>query len=439
MAEIKELIKIASSLSLLYVEDEENIAKTAINYFSKIFNKVTYAENGKKGLETYKQDNFDIVITDINMPEMNGLELARKIKEVNEKQNIIFITAYSEDRILLESIKIGIEGYLIKPIDFKKVNELLYKICMNIRNSNEKDINIEQQRCLMNHISQKNTLLKQYTDVIDKVAIVSKTDLKGNITYVNDFFCEISGYKNYELLGKSHNIVRHPDMSPSIYSDMWETIKEGNVWEGTIKNKTKDDNSYFVHATIIPIIENDTIDSYIGIRFLSTEEEIEKREFRKKVRINIQEFKKSNLNLLKEVQNLKNELSLKNKSENISQIKIKDLEKRLQKANYEIKHYEQEFFSKKEKKYDVLENYKTNLNDITTKYKDAIKQLDIKKNELSTIKKDNDAKKKQLLKVNEEIIKQKEIILDLRDTMKNVDEEKEDVKTKNKSFLERFK
>lgn len=440
MSELKELVKISSSLNVLYVEDEKEIAKIGILYLSKIFNKVSYAENGKVALEMYEKDKFDIILSDINMPKMSGLELASEIKKQNENQYIVFITAYSEVEILLASIKIGIDGYILKPINYTEMNKLLYKICTNIKNEYENNINIEQQRQLLNHIKEKNGLLKQYTDVIDKVAIVSRTDLSGKITYANELFSETSGFSNEELVGQSHSIVRHPDMNPSVFEDLWKTIQSGEVWEGTIKDKAKDGSSYFVHATIIPIFENDVLDSYVGIRFLSTDEELEKREFRKKVRTNIQEFKKSNYNLTKEVQELKSQLSLKTQQEKLNESKIKDLEKRLEHATFEVKHYESAFTSKEERKYDVLENYQKNYNDLNTKLKNVKKQLDSKKSEISNLHEDNKKKRDQVVRLNEEIIKQHDIIKDLRDTIKNIDEDKqEEEKPKSKSFLDKFK
>ena len=83
------------------------------------------------------------------------------------------------------------------------------------------------------------TFLDQYKMVLDESSIVSKTDDKGIITYVNEAFCEISGYSRDELMGKNHNIVRHPDNSPEIFKDLWDTIRSGKVWKNTFKNFSK--------------------------------------------------------------------------------------------------------------------------------------------------------------------------------------------------------
>jgi len=110
-------------------------------------------------------------------------------------------------------------------------------------------------------------LLNQHKKAIDVSAIVSKTDAAGRITYVNDLFCEISGYSRTELLGNSHRIVKHPSTARSVYSQLWKTIKQGDVWHGVLKNRTKDGKDYHVSSTITPIFNDDAqITEFISIR-----------------------------------------------------------------------------------------------------------------------------------------------------------------------------
>jgi len=87
--------------------------------------------------------------------------------------------------------------------------------------------------------------------------IVSKTDLKGIITYANTPFCKLSGYSKEELIGKPHNIVRHPDMPKAAFKDMWETIEKGKKWKGIVKNLRKDGKYYWVEAFIQPIYDDE--------------------------------------------------------------------------------------------------------------------------------------------------------------------------------------
>ncbi|WP_457744550.1 HD domain-containing phosphohydrolase [Sulfurimonas sp.] len=120
---------------------------------------------------------------------------------------------------------------------------------------------------LKNDILKNMQLLHEYKDAVDRSSIVSKTDLYGHITYVNQKFCEISGYTRKELLGKSHNIVRHLDMPKSTYKDIWETILKKKPWFGIIKNRKKDGSYYIVEVTINPILDHKgNIEEFIAIR-----------------------------------------------------------------------------------------------------------------------------------------------------------------------------
>ena len=113
----------------------------------------------------------------------------------------------------------------------------------------------------------EHNLLEEYKKAIDNSTLVSKTDSKGIITYVNDMFCKISGYTKEELIGKSHNIIRHPDMPKEVFKDLWKTIQNGKVWHGIVKNLKKNGDYYVVDATITPIFDhNGNIIEYIAIR-----------------------------------------------------------------------------------------------------------------------------------------------------------------------------
>ncbi|RXJ94410.1 chemotaxis protein [Malaciobacter molluscorum] len=96
--------------------------------------------------------------------------------------------------------------------------------------------------------------------------IVSRTDLKGNITYANETFAQISGYTVDELIGKPHNCVRHPDMPKQIFEELWNSLKSNNSWKGIIKNLRKDKGFYWVYAQISVVKKDDKIVEYKSIR-----------------------------------------------------------------------------------------------------------------------------------------------------------------------------
>jgi PAS domain S-box-containing protein len=111
--------------------------------------------------------------------------------------------------------------------------------------------------------------------ITQKYIISSITDLNGKITDVSDAFCKISGYSKSELIGSSHNIVRHPDMSKETFEQLWKTIKRGETWRGKVKNLKKDTGFYWVYANIEPLFNTKgKIDSYLSVRLDITESEL---------------------------------------------------------------------------------------------------------------------------------------------------------------------
>lgn len=127
--------------------------------------------------------------------------------------------------------------------------------------------NTHQQMLDIQRLQDNSYLAKQLERAFESSAIVSKANPKGIITYANHSFEEISGYTKDELIGKPHNIVRHPEMPKSTFAQMWETIKQGQIWKGIIKNRRKDGSTYIVESTIVPILNSNGIPvEYMGIR-----------------------------------------------------------------------------------------------------------------------------------------------------------------------------
>lgn len=253
--QLKNLTEMAKEHTILYVEDEKEVRENVTKLLNTIFPKVITACDGKEGLETFKKNNnIDLIITDINMPFINGITLIKKVREINFNIPSIIITAHNERKFADEAIFVGIDGFILKPLD-------LEQFYITIKNVLKKSNLIKD--------SQKNlAILNQYKDITNKSSIISKTDPNGIITFVNDNFCEISGYKEEELLGKSHSIVRHPDNPKELFAKLWETIKKNKKpWAGIIKNLAKDGKSYFVKSTIKPIFDNKgNIVEYMALR-----------------------------------------------------------------------------------------------------------------------------------------------------------------------------
>jgi PAS domain S-box-containing protein len=191
--------------------------------------------------------------------------------------------------IILLSLYIFIAFYLSITGNLKKLqkaSEMISAGKMNIHLKVRKKDEIGDALIAFNTMSDnlnKNiSFLDGYKTAIDNSSIVSKTDLRGIIIYANDMFCEVSGYTREELIGSSHNIVRHPDVPKEEFRKMWSTIQSKRVWKGIIKNRRKDGTFYIVNATIIPILDNrGEIMEYVAVRHDITELEKSKEEIKK--------------------------------------------------------------------------------------------------------------------------------------------------------------
>jgi len=248
--------------TLLYVEDDEAILAVLEPMLTKAVDNLYLARNGEEGLALFQahKENIDLIITDITMPEMDGLEMSEAIREIKSRVPIVVTTALDDSSLLIRAINIGIDHYLIKPIRFNQIREYITKY---------KDR--KQERLAF---KKSQHFLEEYKSIVDETTIVSKTDLSGRITYANKSFCDISGYTQEELLGKPHSIVRHPDMEADVFKTMWDTIKAGEVWRGVVLNRAKDGHGYHLDAAIFPMRdEAGTIIEYMSIRHDVTQQE----------------------------------------------------------------------------------------------------------------------------------------------------------------------
>lgn len=108
--------------------------------------------------------------------------------------------------------------------------------------------------------------------------LVSRTDVKGRITYANPAFIDISGFEHAELIGASHNLVRHPDMPSAAFENLWQTVKAGETWRGLVKNRCKNGDYYWVDASVTPIIEDEQVVGYTSVRVQAGQNAIEQAE-----------------------------------------------------------------------------------------------------------------------------------------------------------------
>lgn len=263
---------VSNEISILFVEDDEYIRSQIADFLSShmSFKTVFVANNGEEGFLKYIKYEPEMVLTDLTMPVMNGLDMSRAIRALNESVPILLITSHFEKEIIEATIDIGIDGYLFKPLKLEKVEKILAKYIERI--------------LLQREFKNKQKLLEQYKNIIDISAAIAKTDTNGVITYVNDIFCDMSGYTKDELLGNTHKILKHPDNTKQIYKDMWATITDKKIWRSNIKNRRKNGETYYESSVIAPILDgNDEIHEYISLKQDITELYAKKEVLKKRV------------------------------------------------------------------------------------------------------------------------------------------------------------
>ena len=185
MSKLLELKNLAKNISVLYVEDEADLRQSVASYLSKIFDSVIVCVDGKDGLEQYKKQKMDIIISDILMPNMNGIEMLKCIKEIHPTQNIIITSAYTQSEFFVDSIKIGVGSYIIKPIDYDQMVEVLYAMVSKINQERELDRyhhNLEEVITfkIQEYKSLENARLEDYEKIL--LALVQMIEQRDSYT-----------------------------------------------------------------------------------------------------------------------------------------------------------------------------------------------------------------------------------------------------------------
>lgn len=264
---IKNSLRQLSTIYMKYFIDKKQYDKEDIELNKYIFNilnktKKNYVvekiEPYKYSLKKFKRYNLKTHL-DIAYIEHNNLIIL--YKKLNNN-NILSDLAYIDNNInTLKKQKNKEDSLIRKYLLLSLVFLILYIIIIYIREAISKK-----------EIEKLKKEVEQFVGVLNESTIVSKTDIDGKIIFVNDKFCKVSGYTKDELVGQSHNIVRHPDMPKEVFANLWKTIKNKKIFKVTIKNKTKKGEAYFVDTTIIPILDmNNEVTEYLAARYEVTE------------------------------------------------------------------------------------------------------------------------------------------------------------------------
>ena len=239
----KELL---NSITVLYVEDEMIIQEEVKFFCERFIPNFHTASNGQEALEVFKKINPDIIVTDIQMPKMNGIEM---IKRLNCNIPVIITTAYSDAEFFLQAIELNVNKFIIKPIDLKVLLISIQECVINFR--------------LKDNLYEKDNLLK----IIDENVLLSITDKDGTIIDVSKSFCDFLGYTRDELIGETHRIIKYENNPKEFYENMWKEIKSGKVFKSEIKNRKKNGELFWADLTITPAYDKDgKIDRFTAIR-----------------------------------------------------------------------------------------------------------------------------------------------------------------------------
>lgn len=229
-----------------------------------ILNKENYFEEYLK-----VKNNVDIVIADIETPDCFSLSFIKQIRASDDWETpILLISDLKENSILTDIIKLKIENLILKPFNEGTFLKIIRDIFTNIK-----------QNKIIEH---QNEHLEQFKLLLDKLNMVTESNLEGQMIYVNQRFCEITGYTRDELIGQPYKILRHPDTSSEIYKKMWENLQNEKIWQGKLKNKNKEGEPYYVKLIIMPIKNSlGEVYKYMSSGFLISDIEEEKQNLKK--------------------------------------------------------------------------------------------------------------------------------------------------------------
>jgi diguanylate cyclase (GGDEF)-like protein/PAS domain S-box-containing protein len=259
--------------AILCVDDDKSTLHILKKTFEKSFKDVysIYTSLSPiEALETINQLNdegieLELIVSDYLMPQMTGDEFLFEASKISPRSKKILLTAKAENQNIIDiTKKIDLYRFVVKPWDR---DDLILTVSEALKSFKQEKELKHYAKYLEQSVEKEHLANKTYLNIINRYLIASKTDVNGIIIDVSDAMCEMTGYTKDELIGQSHNIIRHPDISGELYKDMWETITSDKVWEGEIKNKKKDGSSYWVKTTISPTHDEDgNIIGYGSIR-----------------------------------------------------------------------------------------------------------------------------------------------------------------------------
>jgi PAS domain S-box-containing protein len=250
-------------IRVILLDDEES----ALSYYGTTLKQAGFVVAATQDplivIEAIEEFRPDLLLVDIEMPGCRGPELVTIVRQRPEYAQLpaIFLTAMEGMNDLLLARQAAAEDFLPKPVAPELLIAAVQSQAWRHRARLRNDAQHQQQEARARY------RLEQLQLALDKHAIVSTADASGNIVYVNEKFCELSGYTRQELLGQNHRIVKSGEHRPEFYDELWQTITSGRIWHGEVCNRSKDGRPYWVEATIVPFLDGKgTPTQFISIR-----------------------------------------------------------------------------------------------------------------------------------------------------------------------------
>lgn len=359
------------NMSILVVEDSDIDREILVKVLSKYFGTIFQAENGDVAYSIFsKNKNIDLIIADMNMPEMTGLELLKLVRLADISIPFIFITARSDSETILDAINLNASSYILKPLNFTELLQKIDFIC--------------EKKYYEKQLKQKKNEIENYIDAVDKVACIFKMNSNGNITYMNKTLLEIAGYEASEIAGLNFDDIIHPDVPKKYIDETWEEIKNDKLWKGNTKFLSKSKETFYLNNAIFKI--NNENEEFITIAFLTTKENLEKRDFHKKVLLNIKASNKKEFELKEKIKELATLLNDKKFTTLNEKKLIEELKEKIVANQRQLNHYELQMENVNQKYTKLIESKKDEINSYIETVKEKKKKVDSlihEKNELN--------------------------------------------------------
>ncbi|WP_428023051.1 response regulator [Arcobacter sp.] len=275
--------------TILYMETDTSVRDEASEIFAGFFKKVLISQDIDDTLNVFTKNKLeiDLVLTDIDMPQLGGIKILSEIRNIDLNVPILITTSFNDTNLLLKAVKFNPVDYIIKPMQLNNILKTISEIMK--KKEENKDIDV------------KNNELRQFMSILDTKNIICEMDVNFKIISANDLFLMNSGYKLDEIIGKKFDSKLIFDHSEIPVFEIKKLATTGKTWVGLTKKITKDRNFYYTYSTILPIFYNDgRIKKFIEFATVITKYECEIISLKKHIMLLKSENFKTSIELKKE-------------------------------------------------------------------------------------------------------------------------------------------